>query len=102
VSLCDLFNHIRTTYTMISQPDVDNTMLEFMIGINPMLPLTVYTHKKEKCQTLVCHQRSNLQDNDGHHGHEDRTQLRKHESCMARVEMSSKAGARAWSVPHPW
>jgi hypothetical protein len=85
---------------MISQTDVDNTMLEFMIGINPpMLPLTVYTHsKQEKCQTLL-RQRSNLQGNDGRHGHEDRTQLWEHESCMAPVEASSYR--RPHHVAHP-
>ncbi len=38
---------------MISQPDVDDNMAKFVTGINPSLPLAVYTHKQEKCQTFA-------------------------------------------------
>jgi hypothetical protein len=51
ITLCDLVAHIRTTYAAISQLDVDNNMTKFHMGINPHLPLAVYTCKQEKCQT---------------------------------------------------
>jgi hypothetical protein len=46
VSLHDLVNHIRNTYASISQPKIDDNMTEFAIGINPSLPLAVYTCKQ--------------------------------------------------------
>ncbi len=38
---------------MISQPNVDNNMAKFVTGIEPSLPLAVYTCKQEKCQTFA-------------------------------------------------
>jgi hypothetical protein len=53
ITLHDLVAHIRTTYATISQPDVDDNMTEFHMGIDPHLPLVVYTRKQEKCQTFA-------------------------------------------------
>ena len=53
VNLCTLVLHIQQTYTQISQPDLDNNLAEFNTGIDPGLPLAVYTHKQEKCQIFA-------------------------------------------------
>jgi hypothetical protein len=53
VDLFRLVQHILTTYTQISQPDLDDNMNEFNIGIDPGLPLAVYTRKQEKCQVFT-------------------------------------------------
>jgi hypothetical protein len=53
ITLHDLVAHIRTTYATISQLDVDNNMTKFHTGINPHLPLAIYTCKQEKCQTFA-------------------------------------------------
>jgi hypothetical protein len=53
IPLCNLVTHICSTYTTISQPAVDNNMAKFVTGIKPSLPLAVYTHKQEKCQTFA-------------------------------------------------
>ncbi len=45
ISLHDLVTHICRTYATISQPNVDNNMAEFVTGIEPSLPLAVYTRK---------------------------------------------------------
>jgi hypothetical protein len=48
VTLHQLITHIRTTYAQISQPDLNNNVTNFNQGINPKLPLVVYTCKQEK------------------------------------------------------
>ena len=48
-----LVQHILTTYAQISQPDLDDNMNEFNIGIDPGLPLAVYTRKQENCQVFA-------------------------------------------------
>jgi hypothetical protein len=53
ISLRDLITHIRTTYALISQPDIDNNMTEFYTGIKASLPLAVYARKQEKCQMFA-------------------------------------------------
>ena len=53
VTLRDLVAHIRSTYATISQPDIDDNMVEFHTGIDAQLPLAVYTRKQEKCQTFA-------------------------------------------------
>jgi hypothetical protein len=53
VDLRMLVQHILTTYAQISQPDLDDNMNEFNIGINPGLPLAIYTRKLEKCQVFA-------------------------------------------------
>jgi hypothetical protein len=53
ISLCDLVTHIRSTYATISQPNIDNNMAVFVTGIEPSLPLAVYTRKQEKCQKFA-------------------------------------------------
>ena len=40
-------------YAQISQPDLDDNLAEFNTGINPGLPLVVYTRKQEKCQIFA-------------------------------------------------
>jgi hypothetical protein len=52
ITLRDLVAHIWTTYAIISQPDVDNNITEFHTGINPHLPLAVYTCKQENARPL--------------------------------------------------
>jgi hypothetical protein len=39
VRLCELVAHICTTYSTISQPDIDNNMVDFHTGIDTQLPL---------------------------------------------------------------
>ena len=53
VDLRTLVQHILTTYAQISQPDLDDNMTEFNIGIDSGLPLAVYTRKQEKCQVFA-------------------------------------------------
>jgi hypothetical protein len=53
VTLRQLVTHIRTTYTQISQPDLNNNVTYFNQGFNPNLPLIIYTRKQEKCQTFA-------------------------------------------------
>ncbi len=53
ISLCNLVTHICSTYATISQPDIDDNMAKFITGIEPSLPLAVYTHTEEKCQTFA-------------------------------------------------
>ena len=53
VDLRTLVQHILTTYAQISQPDLDDNMTEFNIGIDAGLPLAVYTRKQEKCQVFA-------------------------------------------------
>jgi hypothetical protein len=52
VTLRQLVTHIRTIYTQISQPDLDNKVTDFNQGINPNLALVIYTCIQEKCQTF--------------------------------------------------
>jgi hypothetical protein len=52
-TLRQLVTHIRTTCAQISQPDLDNNLTNFNQGINPNLPLAIYTCKHEKCQTFT-------------------------------------------------
>jgi hypothetical protein len=53
ISLRDLVTHICSINATISQPNVDNNTGEFAAGIKPSLPVAVYTHKQEKCQTFA-------------------------------------------------
>ncbi len=53
VNLHMLVTHIQVTYAQISQPDMDNNLADFNNGINPGLPLAVYTRKQEKCQVFA-------------------------------------------------
>jgi hypothetical protein len=53
ISLQDLVTHIRTTYALISQPDIDDNMTKFFTGIEPSLPLAIYMHRQEKCQMFA-------------------------------------------------
>jgi hypothetical protein len=48
-----LVTHILTTYAQISQPDLDDNLMDFNTGINIILPLAVYTRKQEKCQVFA-------------------------------------------------
>jgi hypothetical protein len=53
IDLRTLVQHILTTYAQISQPDLDDNMTEFNIGIDSGLPLAVYMRKQEKCQVFA-------------------------------------------------
>jgi hypothetical protein len=53
INLCTLVQHIATTYTQISQPDLNNNLADFNMGINPCLPLAIYTRKQERCQVFA-------------------------------------------------
>ncbi len=53
ITLRDLIAHILTTYVTISHLDVNENMTKFHTGINPHLPLAVFTQKQEKCQTYA-------------------------------------------------
>jgi hypothetical protein len=53
VDLRTLVMHILTTYAQISEPDMDDNMTEFNIGMDPILPLAVYTRKQEKCRDFA-------------------------------------------------
>jgi hypothetical protein len=53
IDLRMLVTHILTRYAQISQPDLDDNLTEFNTGINPILPLAVYTRKQEKCQVFA-------------------------------------------------
>ena len=48
-----LVQDILTTYAQNSQPDLDDNMTEFNIGINSGLPLAIYTRTQEKCQIFA-------------------------------------------------
>jgi hypothetical protein len=53
INLHSLVMHILTIYAQISQPDLDDNMTNFHLGINSGLPLTVFTRKQEKCQVFA-------------------------------------------------
>jgi hypothetical protein len=53
INLRTLITHILTTYAQISQPDLEDNLTDFNTGINPILPLAVYTRKQEKCQVFA-------------------------------------------------
>jgi hypothetical protein len=53
INLHTLVTHILTTYAQISQPDLDDNLMEFNTGIDPILPLAVYTRKQEKFQVFT-------------------------------------------------
>ncbi len=53
IDLHMLVQHIATTYAQISQPDLDNNLVNFNTGIDPGLPLAVYTRKQEHCQVFA-------------------------------------------------
>ncbi len=40
-------------YVQISQPDLDENLANFNMGIDPGLPLAVYTKKQEHCQVFA-------------------------------------------------
>jgi hypothetical protein len=48
-----LVQHIPTTYVQISQPNLDDNLANFNMGIDPGLPLAVYTRKQERCQVFA-------------------------------------------------
>jgi hypothetical protein len=53
ISLCNLVTHICSTYATIFQIYIDENIAKFVTGIEPSLPLAVYTRKQEKCQTFA-------------------------------------------------
>ena len=50
VSIQDLIDHIHQRYCQIAQDNIDTNMAKFNEGIDPTLPLAVYTRKQETCQ----------------------------------------------------
>jgi hypothetical protein len=48
-----LITHILTMYGQISQPNLDDNLTDLNTGINPILPLAVYTRKQKKCQVIA-------------------------------------------------
>ena len=48
-----LVHHIATTYVQISQLDLNDNLADFNTGIDPGLPLAVYTRKQEQCQVFA-------------------------------------------------
>jgi hypothetical protein len=53
INLHTLVQHIATTYMQISQPDLNNNLANFNMGIDPCLPLAIYTRKQERCQVFA-------------------------------------------------
>ena len=49
----DLLDHIRDRYCHIGQDEIDTNMSSFLKGIDPSLPLSVYTRKQEHCQDFA-------------------------------------------------
>ncbi len=48
-----LVHHIAIMYAQICQPDLDNSLANFNMGIDPGLLLAVYTRKQEHCQVFA-------------------------------------------------
>jgi hypothetical protein len=53
IDLRTLVLHITTRYVQISQPNLDDNLANFNTGINPGLPLAVFTRKQECCQVFA-------------------------------------------------
>lgn len=53
VNIRDLIDHIRDRYCAISQDEIDKNLIAFGTGIDPSLPLAVYTRKQETCQEFA-------------------------------------------------
>jgi hypothetical protein len=53
IDLRILVQHIATTYAQISQPNLDNNLANFNMGMDPGLPLAVYTWKQARCQVFA-------------------------------------------------
>eukprot|EP00804_Cyclotella_cryptica_P020406 CCRYP_012624-RA/>CCRYP_012624-RA protein AED:0.67 eAED:0.42 QI:0/0/0/0.75/0/0/4/0/921 len=49
----DLLDHIRDCYCHIGQDKIDSNMSTFLKGMDPSLPLSVYTRKQEHCQDFA-------------------------------------------------
>ena len=45
--------HIVTTNVQVSQHDLDNNLANYNTGIDPGLPLAIYTQKQEWCQVFA-------------------------------------------------
>jgi hypothetical protein len=53
INLRTLVHHIATMYTQIIQPDLNDNLADFNMGIDLGLPLAVYTRKQERCQVFA-------------------------------------------------
>ncbi len=53
VDLCTLVYHIATTYVQISQHDLNDNLADFNMGIDPGLPLAIYTRKQKRCKVFA-------------------------------------------------
>ena len=50
MTIRDFISHIKYIYFAIGQKLIDENIVEFDKGVNPNLPISVYTHKQEICQ----------------------------------------------------
>jgi hypothetical protein len=104
VNLRTLVQHILTTYAQISQPDLDNNMAEFNIGIDSGLPLAVYTRKQENCQVFAaCRQRRSpyLRRAHGHHQIQAHDRQPQHDAQLERVEAPPSNSAHMGKLETP-
>jgi hypothetical protein len=53
VSVRDLLQFIRERYCQIDQSEIDKNMEAFHKGMDPSVPLSVYTRKQEECQDFA-------------------------------------------------
>lgn len=53
VEIRDFIDHIRSRYCKISQDEIDANLTKFNEGIDPSMPLAVYTRKQERCQDFA-------------------------------------------------
>ncbi len=53
INLRTLVQHIATAYAQISHPNLDKNLANFNTGIDPGLPLAVYTRKQERCKVFA-------------------------------------------------
>jgi hypothetical protein len=99
VDLCRLVHPIATTYAQISQPNLNNNMANFNAGIDPGLPLVIYTRK----QAGVCARRgsTHLQGYHGHHRDKARTRMRQYDHGVAQVEPSTHCQSHLVQIETP-
>jgi hypothetical protein len=53
IYLPTLVHHSATMYAQISQPNLDDNLAGFNMGIDPGLPLAVYKRKRERCHVFA-------------------------------------------------
>eukprot|EP00804_Cyclotella_cryptica_P003022 CCRYP_006031-RA/>CCRYP_006031-RA protein AED:0.79 eAED:0.44 QI:0/0/0/0.5/1/1/2/0/224 len=50
---CELFEHIKDRYCTITQDEIKRNIELFLRGIDPTLPLAIYTKKQKDCQEFL-------------------------------------------------